>query len=398
VHRAPVEEPKIGLVHELGRLLLAVSSDSVHWDGMRVAIVMTGGLHPSGTREVMPSFLSLIERLARRHVVHAFTLRHLPEAASYPLAGAMVHDLGRPAGYWAQWRGLSRALRTHGPFDVLHGYWADPGGVLTAVAGRRMGIPTVVTCDSGEFAALPVIEYGLQRHARGRSIVRLACGLATRVHVTTRFMEELARIHGVDPVRLPVGIDPARWPLADPSEGPPWRLLQVASLNRVKDHGTLLCALARVRRSHDAHLDLVGEDTLDGQLAREATTLGLSDVVHFHGFVPHDALPPFYRAAHLYVQSSLHEAGGASVLEAAASGVPVVGTRAGHVSDWAPDAAWAVPPGDADALADGIVQLLDDRARRRALAAAARQFVVSHDIDWTARELTALYTDAIAHA
>ena len=364
---------------------------------MRIALVVTGGLHPSGTREIVPSLLVLVDRLARRDVVHAFALRHLPDPVSYSLAGATIHDLGRPEGFWAQWRALSNALRTHGPFDIVHGLWADPAGVLAAVAGRRLAVPSLVTCDSGEFVALPAIEYGAQRHARGRAIVGLACRVATRVHVTTRFMESRARAHGVSPVRIPIGIDVSRWPVGAPPEGPPWRLLQVASLNRVKDHATLVRALARVRRSHDAQLDLVGEDALDGRLQRAAAALGVADAVRFHGFVPHDALPPFYQAAHLYVQSSLHEAGGAAVLEAAASGVPIVGTRAGYVSDWAPDAACAVPPGDGDALADAIVQLLDDRARRRALAIAARPLVVAHDIDWTARELIALYTDVIAH-
>lgn len=363
---------------------------------MRIALVVTGGLHPSGRREIVPTFLLLVDRLARRHAVHAFVLRHLPDPVSYSLAGSTVHDLGRPEGFWAQWRALSSALRAHGPFDVVHGLWADPAGVLAAVAGRRLAVPSLVTCDSGEFVALPAIEYGAQRHARGAAIVGLGCRLATRVHVTTRFMESQARAHGVAPVRIPIGIDVAQWPVVAPTEKPPWRLLQVASLNPVKDHATLLRALARVRQSHDAQLDLVGEDTLDGRLHRDAAALGVTGAVRFHGFVPHEALPAFYQAAHLYVQSSLHEAGGAAVLEAAACGVPVVGTRAGYVSDWAPDAARAVPPGDADALAAAIAQLLDAPDARRDLATAARPFVVAHDIDWTARELTALYTDVTA--
>jgi glycosyltransferase involved in cell wall biosynthesis len=363
---------------------------------VRIGLVLTGGLHPSGTLEVIPLLLGLVERLARQHEVHAFTLRHLHQATTYPLAGAMVHDLGRPRGRWSQWRALQRALVVHGPFDVVHGHWADPAGFVAALAGRRLGIPTVVTCNSGEFVSLPAIEYGLQRHARGRSIVRVACRLATRVQVTTRFMESLARAHGVDPVRIPIGIDVSRWPVAALPEGPPWRLLQVASLNRVKDHATLLRALVRVRRSQDVQLDLVGEDTLNGRLQREAGALGVADAVRFHGFVPHDALPPFYQGAHLYVQSSLHEAGGASVLEAAASNVPVIGTHAGFVSDWAPTAAHAVPPGNADALAEAIVHLLAAPDQRRSLAAAAREFVVANDLDATARALTALYADAIA--
>ena len=93
---------------------------------MRIALVVTGGLHPSGTREVIPLLLEIIERLAGQHEVHAFALRHLPAPMSYPLAGAMVLDLGRPHGRWSQWVSLRRALDGRGPFVVVHGWWADP--------------------------------------------------------------------------------------------------------------------------------------------------------------------------------------------------------------------------------------------------------------------------------
>lgn len=365
---------------------------------MKIAIVLTGGLHPSGREQVIPVWLWLLERLALRHQVHAFTLRHLPAPASYPLAGAMVHDLGRPDGRWAQWKALRQALVREGPFDVVHGHWVDPAGILAALAGRRLRMPSIVTCDSGEFTSLPDIDYGLQRTPRGHALVRLACGLATRVHVTTAFMETLARECDVQPVRIPMGVDLAHvWGTLTPPdiervEGPPWRLLQVASLNRVKDQSTLLRALAVARLTLDVRLDLVGEDAFgDHRLAREAATLGIADAVAFRGFVPTDRLPPFRSAAHAYVQSSLHEAAGISVLEAAAAGVPIIGTRVGYVSDWAPNAAVAVPPADPEALATAIVETLQNPAERTRLATAATQHATSHDVEWTAEKLTELY-------
>lgn len=364
---------------------------------MKIALVAAGGLHPSGRDEVVPVLLWLVERLAAAHHVHAFVVRHLPAPSHYPLAGATIHDLGRPRGRWAQWRALASALAAHGPFDIVHGFWGDPAGVLAALAGRRFKIPSLVTCDTGEFTALPDIEYGMQRHLRGRVLVSLACRLATRVHVTSAYMAGRARAHGVDAVRLPLGVDLGR--VAEPAaraEGPPWRLLQVATLSRVKDQRTLLHALAIARRRVDARLDLVGEDTLRGRLAREAAALDITGAVSFHGFVPHDELTRFHRQAHAYVQSSRHEACGIAVLEAAAAGVPVVGTAVGHLADLSPEAALAVPPADPPALASAIVSLLENPAKREALADAARRFAVAHDADWSARELTRLYEELAA--
>jgi glycosyltransferase involved in cell wall biosynthesis len=281
----------------------------------------------------------------------------------------------------------------------VHGYWVDPAGLLAAVAGRRLRIPSIVTCDSGEFTAIPDIDYGLQQSTRGQALVQLTCRLATRVQVTTVFMEALARRHGVNPITIPLGVDLERvWGSPTPPpiarrDPPPWRLLQVASLNRVKDQSTLLRALAIVRRRLDVRLDLVGEDTFgDGRLQREAAALGLAGAVTFHGFTPADALPPLRAQAHLYVQSSRHEAAGIAVLEAAAAGVPIVGTRVGFISDWLPHAAVGVPPADAQALATAIMDTLQNPAERERLATAARALAMAHDVDWTAQALTDLYT------
>jgi len=157
---------------------------------MKIAMVVLGGLHPSGETQVVPSWLAVFEELARTHEIHAFALRHLDRAQTYSLRGVTVHDLGRPSAPLglariATERALVQALEASGPFDLVHGFWADPAGRLAARAGRRLRIPSVVTCDGGEFVSLPDIGYGSQRTARGRRAVQEACSLAkvrARVH------------------------------------------------------------------------------------------------------------------------------------------------------------------------------------------------------------------------
>src|SRR5262249_5258551 len=154
------------------------------------------------------------------------------------------------------------------------------------------------------------------------------------------------------------------------SEGPPWRLLRVASLNRVKDYPTLLQAFQTiVRRGLDVHLDVVGEDTMSGAVHMHAALLDLLPRVTFHGFQTTDQLAGFCPRAHPRVVSSRHEAAGVAVLEAAATGLATVGTRVGYVADWSNTSAVAVPVGDANALAEAIIALLQDPARRQRLAA-----------------------------
>ena len=135
---------------------------------------------------------------------------------------------------------------------------------------------------------------------------------------------------------------------------------------------------------------------LGGEVPREASALGLSWHVTFHGFLPGDALSPFYRRADLLVHSSRHEAGPLVVLEAAACGVPTVGTAVGHIRELAPVAALAVPVGDDAALAAGILALLADEPRRRAMGEAARSWARANDADATAAAFERIYADVLA--
>ncbi len=365
---------------------------------MRLAFVLRGGLHPSGRVEVMPVYLGLLAALAERHEVHAFVLQHLPTAQSYTLRGITVHDLGRPSApvgltRLAQYRALVAAMRAHGPFDIAHGIWGDPAGLLAAAAGRALGIPSVVSCTSGEFVAVPHAAYGALRTARGHLTMRAVSSLATRLHACTRYVDAQAARFGATVACWPLGIDPAPFARSRPRlDGPPWRLLQVASLNRVKHQALAIDAVAALTPTLDVTLDLVGEDTLGGALQAYAVRAGVADRVRFHGFVDQAALVTRYHDAHLYVQSSWHEGAGVAVLDVAAAGVPIVGTRVGYVADWAPRAAAAIDDAVPSALAAVIAGLLRDPDRRRALTAAALTQVRHHDLAATVAACEACYT------
>ena len=363
--------------------------------------MVTGGVDRSARERVVPALVWLVERLARRHDVHVFVLDYLREPASYPLLGATVHDLGRvtrpPGLRRLRVRArLRRAIAARGPFDVLHAYWGMPAGVAATSVGRALGIPVVLTLDSGELVALRDIDYGLQRRWIDRRAIAAAIRRAACVTVATRFMAAMPALAGRSVEIVPIGVEPRLFPDAPRAEGPPWRLLRVASLNRVKDYPTLVRAMAAiVRRLPAAHLDIVGEDTLGGAVQAQAHALGLDAHVAFHGFQPADALGAFYARAHVHVVSSRHEAASVAMLEAACAGVPTVASSVGYASDWAPERrAVAVAVGDADALASEVVRLIEDPARRHAIAAAARAWTLAHDADWTAAAFEDIYAAA----
>ena len=107
--------------------------------------------------------------------------------------------------------------------------------------------------------------------------------------------------------------------------------------------------------------------------------------------MPNDELAALYRGAHLHVVSSRYESQSVTVLEAAAAGLPTVGTAVGLLATLAPDAARTVPPGDAPALADAVGELLADEPARLEMGARAQAFARAHDVRFTARAFEAIY-------
>ncbi|MCA9958790.1 MAG: glycosyltransferase family 4 protein [Anaerolineales bacterium] len=366
---------------------------------MKILLIVPGGVDKSGQERVIPALLWLIERLARQHEVLVIALHQYERPCTYHLHGAQIINLGHSRAPLAElrlpgrWRQIMHAIRSFGVPDVVHGFWAQESGVLAGLVGRRLRRPVVLSIGGGELTWLPQIGYGLQGQWRGRLRVWAALQLATAVTGGSQFvLQTLPAMHKATHW-LPLGAATELFTGSGVRQpGPPWRLVHVATINPVKDQATLLHALAIARQQvPDIRLDWVGEDTLNGRLQTLAQQLNLTEAVTFHRFLPSTDLIPLYQRAHLFVQSSLHESQGVAVCEAAACGVPTVGTKVGLVAELAPLAATAVPIGDAPALASAMLHLLANPAERESLAHAAQQWAQTHNADWTAAQFIALY-------
>ena len=365
---------------------------------MRIALIVPGGVDRSGEFQVIPVLLALIERLARVHEVHVIALYQEQAPSSWPLLGATVHNIGS-GGTRVRALRLLVSLHRGARFDLVHAIWSGPCGVVAVAAAKLLRIPSVIHIAGGELAALPEISYGGALHWRGRMRETLVLRSATLVTSASEPMLQAIERLGVPAHRLPLGVDLARWPPRAPvprDPRAPARLIHVASLNRVKDPITLLHAIKHLAaRGIAFEITFVGEDTLDGETHRLARALGLQDRVIFAGFMPQRALHTMVAHADLMMMASRHETGPVAVLEAAALGVPAVGTHVGHLAEWSPRAAIAVPPGNARALADAAYSVLMDEPRRLALAHAAQDIALAEDANFTAREVLDLYSRAL---
>ena len=361
---------------------------------MRIALVVPGGVDRSGDNRVIPALLALISRLSVHHDLQVFALHQEAQPGEWDLAGAHIRNIGAGRTVVRAVRAICSQHRVK-PFDIVHAIWSGWPGLIAVTSAKILGIPSLIHIAGGELVSIPDIAYGGALTWRGR--LREACTLRAASVITAAsapVIESLSR-RGLSALRVPLGVDLTSWPPRDPVRRDPTRaarLIHVASLNRVKDQPTLLRALASLERSGVSfEIDIVGDDTLHGEVQALTATLGLSERVRFRGFLPQRELRPLIEAADLMLLSSRHETGPLAMLEAAVAGVPTVGTAVGHLHEWSPHAAVSVAVGDWARLAQAIAGMLDDEELRLRVAREALRRAVREDADHTADRFQALY-------
>jgi glycosyltransferase involved in cell wall biosynthesis len=144
----------------------------------------------------------------------------------------------------------------------------------------------------------------------------------------------------------------------------------------VKNHKLLIEALARVRQEvGDVHLAIIGEGEMRESLAAYAADMGVSEYVSLVKETP--KIDYFYGAIDIFCLSSDSEGMPLTLLEALASGVPVVSTEVGGMPEVIESGktGYLVPKGSAEFLAKRIVELLQDPSKAQQLALAGRAMV-----------------------
>jgi glycosyltransferase involved in cell wall biosynthesis len=290
-------------------------------------------------------------------------------------------------------RSLMQAARAVRSCDVVHFNefpFRHVALVLLASLGSRPRVFSLhglltVEIDSIFGRSYPFVISASKSHLRfqyprrtARSLLRLYRSFSRRWTavvapsraVAMRAVQEEGLDHTVVSV-IPHGVPlPADAAPPEPHEGVP-RLLFVGNLEPIKGPDLLLEALARLS-ARGVYVDaaFVG----DGSLARSLKAAAESITGHriaFHGRIVGPAVDALYRRCDFDVISSRWESFSLVLLEAMASGRPVVATRVGGIPEIAEDGrnGILVEP-TAESIADGIIRLLDDPSKRRAMSEA----------------------------
>ena len=172
----------------------------------------------------------------------------------------------------------------------------------------------------------------------------------------------------------------------EPDFGPDRVILYVGRLHTEKGIFDLLDAFALIKeRAGHVQLVLVGDGPARSAVEQRVQEHGWHDAVRLTGTVKHRDLPPYFRAAELFVAPSIttpkwEEQVGMTNIQAMACSVPVVSTRSGAIPEYVPDgeAGLLVPERDPQVLADALLTLLSDPALRHRLGQAGRLYAETH--------------------
>jgi glycosyltransferase involved in cell wall biosynthesis len=151
-----------------------------------------------------------------------------------------------------------------------------------------------------------------------------------------------------------------------------------------------------MRRVPDAELVLVGDGDSRPEMQQLASDLGIRERVHFLGRRPD--VPQLLKLADLFVYASHYEGFGIAAVEAMSSGLPVIASDVPGLKEVVEGAGRLVPPGNAEALAQAIDEILRSEQIRQRMAAASRKRAAYFSIDRTVSSMVKVYESVVRSA
>jgi N-acetyl-alpha-D-glucosaminyl L-malate synthase BshA len=348
---------------------------------------------------------------SRGHEVHFITYKqpfrlpsflpriffHEVDVGRYPLFEYPPYDLALAVR-------MHEVVKTHG-LDLLHVHYAIPHATSAWIAREMLretssDVKVITTLHGTDITIVgqdpsfhPITKFSIEKSDRITAVSQFlrqetfhAFGCtACDVKVIYNFID-------------PAVYDRAIYPplLREQLNGERRVLMHVSNFRPVKRVLDIIRIFARVREALPSVLVMVGDGPDRVEAETEARALGIDRDVHFLGKI--DAVAPLLAGADLFLLPSQSESFGLSALEALASGVPVVGSRAGGLVEVVKEGVTGAlcEPGDVEAMAAASVRILSDRDRWQTMSdAAALDARARFSRDDIVRQYEMLYEDAV---
>ena len=291
----------------------------------------------------------------------------------------------KDAYLWPLYRASLRTALLRIAPNAIHAHFGPEGAIVAPVA-RQLGIPLLVTFYGYDASILPRSERWRRRYLKLFRTADRFIGVSR--HVCERLIEL-----GADPAKVELvhlGVHADTFCYSDPAErfdGKIVRCIHVGRLTPKKSPLHLVeafaLAAAAVQPEIDLKLTIIGDGELRDAVHARIAALGIESRVEMLGALPHEQIRTHLARAHIYTQHSLTAENGdqeglpVSIIEASASGLPVVSTFHSGIPEAILDGetGFLVEEGDVPAMADRIATLCQCRDLWSRFGAAGRAHV-----------------------
>ena len=276
-------------------------------------------------------------------------------------------------------RGLlfCRTLLHRSTYDLSFAFAGVPAGVLSAVLGTFYRLQYVVSLQGPDVPGFEARYNSIYPFLK--PILRYVWRHAAAVTAISRQHRDLAH-QTLATLPIPIIYNGVETDVFFPVEkaATPVTIVCVGRLIERKGQHHLLHAFARVletRLDHQLRLQLVGTGDAEDQLRQLARELGIEHNVEFLGFIDREGMPAIYQQAHIFVLPSQSEGMSIALLEAMASGLPVIVTDTGGTDELVTEGVngMVVPWADRAALTKALLVLIDDAKLRHRMGTSSRE-------------------------
>ena len=273
-----------------------------------------------------------------------------------------------------------RRMLRRNSYDLVHAFFGFPTGWLCYRTADKL--PYIISLRGSDVPGYNIrlgLDYkltaGLFRKiwSSASAVVANSSGLR---NLALKFMPSL------DIAIIPNGIDTEKfYPAEMQHHGKPMKLLTVSRLIERKRIDLLIKAVSMAKNAGlDVCLNIAGEGNLGGELRKLSQELNVSERIFFLGRIPSENMPQIYRQNDVFVMSSAHEGMSNAMLEAMASGLPIITTRCEGVEELITDNGIVTERADAESFAEALKILAQGDKSYKQMCTASR--IQAEKLSW----------------
>lgn len=341
----------------------------------------------------------------RRYFINPLQLNNWPNFVEW--VGECSGSFTEPVTFGMRAHTMFRQDGHFGNYDVIHDNQCITEGILKI---KQMGKPMVTTIHHPitidrklalEASPSCIRSVGIKRwYSFVDKQIKTASQLSHFITDSENALREITEDFNLAPDKFRIiycGVDQEIFAEVEGAIRTDNRILTVNSGDTpLKGLKFLLEAVAELRKTRDIELIVVGHPMRKGSTEGIIDELDLSGCVKYTGKIETEELVRHYSSATMFVVPSLYEGFGLPAAEAMSCGAPVISTTAGALPEVVGDAGILIPPGDTQAIVNAVISLLDNKAKRREMAAAGKERVRRlFTWDNTAKQTADYYREAI---